>query len=157
MPANLPIRSSFSFDEFFSAITGWHRAGERLHAAGVIAERSGVELDRWLHPVLFTVAVSGPLRVIEIARLIGILETTASRHVKRLAGLGYVVSAIDQSDRRAINVELTEKGVAAHRSLQRAWTSIFADATTDWTDGERKALSIAFARFVHGVDLVTDS
>jgi DNA-binding MarR family transcriptional regulator len=143
-------------ENLLAAITDWYRAGERIHAAGVIADRSGVKLDRQLHPVLFVLAASGPLRVKEIAKQLGVLESTASRQVGHLVRLGYVITHTDRADRRALQVQLTERGIEAHRALRRSWLTVLADATTDWPKDDRETLAASLSLLVRKVHEIAD-
>jgi DNA-binding MarR family transcriptional regulator len=140
--------------ELLNALTGWHRVGERLHAAGIINERSNVALERWLHPVLFVVGEAGPLRVTEIAGALGLLESTASRRVSQLAAKGYVDRTADASDGRALRVALTPLGAETRVTLIRAWTSVFADALATWPETKRLQFIEALGQFVRGVKTV---
>jgi DNA-binding MarR family transcriptional regulator len=59
---------------------------------------------------LFETAVSGPLRLSDLAERMGITAPTASRAVDGLVDLGLLVRQTDPDDRRAVRIDLTPPG-----------------------------------------------
>jgi DNA-binding MarR family transcriptional regulator len=59
---------------------------------------------------LFETAVSGPLRLSELADRMGITAPTASRAVDVLVDLGLLERQTDHEDRRAVRIDLTPPG-----------------------------------------------
>jgi MarR family transcriptional regulator for hemolysin len=56
----------------------------------------------------------------DLARSLGIVGPTLTRHIDNLEQAGLVMRARDGDDRRAIRVEITEAGVEAHERMRRA-------------------------------------
>lgn len=124
MSSTIPTRG----DSSFKGLTTLMRAIERLHASGEVAKRSGVELERALHPVLFVTADRGVTRINDLATDLGLEASTVSRHVSKLVEKGLVVREADAVDRRASAVRLTPEGLAMRDRLRETWRTILADA-----------------------------
>ena len=112
----------------FKGLTILMRAIERLHATGEVSKRSGVVLERALHPVLFVTADRGVARVNDLATDLGLEASTVSRHVSKLVRKGLAIRDADAGDRRASAVRLTSEGLDMHDCLRETWQTILADA-----------------------------
>lgn len=112
----------------FQGLTRLVRTIERLHANGEVARRSGVTLERALHPVIFTIGDRGVARINDLASDLGLEASTVSRHVTKLVDRGLALRTVDTDDRRAIAVRLSKEGARVHRQLSDAWQSMLADA-----------------------------
>lgn len=62
------------------------------------------------HRALVVLAARGPQRMAELAQLLGVNSSTATRHCDRLQRRGLVRRAPASDDRRAVQVSLTEAG-----------------------------------------------
>ena len=56
----------------------------------------------------------------ELAGSLGIVGHTLTRHIDNLEQQGWVVRRRSPADRRAVRVEITEKGVEAHERMRQA-------------------------------------
>jgi DNA-binding MarR family transcriptional regulator len=104
------------------------RAIDLAHSSGYLEDRSGVRIERGLHPVLVTVGELQPVRANRIAAALALKTSTVSRHVTRLVELGLLESAEDPADGRAAQIVLTKKGRTSLRSLRSAWKEIYGEA-----------------------------
>jgi DNA-binding MarR family transcriptional regulator len=135
----------------FESLTSLTRGTERLHSRGDIRARSGVDLPRWLHPVIFVLAARGPIRVRDLADQLAILHSTASRHVNQLERLGLVRRSDHPHDRRAITVDLTDDGRRLCAALSNAWAESFAAILADWAPEQVLELSCGLDDFASSV------
>ena len=82
----------------------------------------------------------GPLRLNDLARRMGTSAPTASRSVDTLEALGLVVRAPEAGDRRALSIEVTERGRALlDERLTRA-AQAFQPASATLSVAERREL-----------------
>jgi DNA-binding MarR family transcriptional regulator len=95
---------------------------------------AGVDMDKALYPVLSAAAAIGPARVSQIAELIGLNPTTASRHLASLGEMGLISRSSSDLDGRAAAVELTGAGRSAVRKLRTARRRLFAELLDDFDD-----------------------
>ena len=74
-----------------------------------LLKEAGVRLDRAGSALLFKLSRhrSGPLRVSDLAELLGIDTPSVTRKVQQLERLGYVTSVTDPDDKRAKRISLT--------------------------------------------------
>jgi DNA-binding MarR family transcriptional regulator len=114
-------------EAILAALVAMMRGIDHVHSSGLLIDRSGVRLERALHPVLTTIGERGPLRTTELATALALSSSTVSRHVARLEALGLVDRAGDPHDARATRIELSATGRDAHRALRQAWESIMTE------------------------------
>jgi DNA-binding MarR family transcriptional regulator len=82
----------------------------------------------------------GPLRLLDLAQRMGTSVPTASRTVDALEGLGLAVRAPHAGDRRALSIEVTERGRALlDERLARAALA-FQPASATLSAAERREL-----------------
>ena len=82
------------------------------------------------HRVLVILEEGGPLSVTDVASRLGVDQSNASRHCRRLADLGLVRRTPADHDRRAVEIRLTTAGrrqVLAVRAARRAWAEEVLD------------------------------
>jgi DNA-binding MarR family transcriptional regulator len=87
-------------------------------ARGTVDPVRGARLTEHQIRTLSYLDLEDPTMVTELADFIGVTASTMSLNLKRLEAGGYVSRARDPSDRRAMNVRLTEDGqriVDGHR------------------------------------------
>ena len=102
--------------------------------------------------VLHHLHASGPLRVSELARCLGLDSSTVSRHVRHLEDGGYLVRAGDPADRRASRVQLTGRGRAVLDQAVQARAAIVDAATADWPPVDRATLTTLMTRLAEHLD-----
>jgi DNA-binding MarR family transcriptional regulator len=117
--------------EIFPALMAMARGLDRVHSSGLLAERSGVNLERGLHPVLATIGDRGPLRTTELAAALALKPSTISRHVARLEALGLVDRIPDLADARASTITLSEQGMATFQAVRSALDTIISERLSE--------------------------
>ena len=84
------------------------RGIDRVHSSGALSDRSGVTLERGLHPVVMTIAKLEPVRTTDLAAALALKTSTISRHLARLEQLGLVQRTADPADARASLLTLSD-------------------------------------------------
>jgi DNA-binding MarR family transcriptional regulator len=102
---------------------------QRLRAAGLAGLRPG-------HGYFVQRLLEGPATATEMAHALGITQQAASKAVRELVDLGYVVLAADETDRRRKQAELTDKGREAVALARTARAEL--DARLRAVVGERR-------------------
>lgn len=72
----------------------------------------------------------------ELADVLGVDPSTASRLVDRMASRGYVRREEDTDDRRRSTLELTPLGQSVLRKLREVRVAVLAELTKDWKASE---------------------
>ncbi len=122
-----------------------------------IVSRAGVTgVDRASYTTLARIAEHAPLRLSELAHVLGVDLSTVSRQVASLERHELVERTVDPSDRRAAVVGLTAEGVRALERLRSAARARLTDILADWTDAERAELARALTRFNDAVERFGD-
>ncbi len=94
-----------------SVLHAWLRVHAACRPRHVRDPESGVRLSEHQASVLSYLDDADPTMVGELAEHLGVTASTMSLTLKRLEGAGFVRRDRDPSDRRAVNVRLTEAGV----------------------------------------------
>jgi DNA-binding MarR family transcriptional regulator len=113
--------------ELLDAMLALVRGIDRVHSSGSLSERSGVTLERGLHPVVMTIAKLEPVRTTDLAAALALKTSTISRHLARLEQLELVQRTDDPADARASLLTLTDAGHHTHAVLTGAWEEILAE------------------------------
>lgn len=92
--------------------------------------RRGFEDLRPLHGFAFLRIAGDGCTVAQLAEHLGVSKQAASVTVEELVAKGYLTKAAHPSDRRAVLIALTERGVKA----TQAATDAAAEALGSWTD-----------------------
>jgi DNA-binding MarR family transcriptional regulator len=107
------------------------------------------------HRVLLALEDAEVLSVNDVAELLGVNQSNASRHCSRLARLGLVDRMPGHHDRRSVRLGLTPAGrrqVVAVRAARRRWAEAVLDRLSeDQADEVVRALT-AFADAAQGVE-----
>src|ERR1700739_2992720 len=94
--------------------------------------------------ILVTLIDRGPIRMTELAAHERVRTPTTTVAIRRLEKLGLVKRAKDQSDLRAVLVDITDKGLAVHReslaNRRAALASMLAGLRDDGRQMPAKAL-----------------
>ncbi len=122
-----------------------------------IVTRAGVSgVDRASYGTLARIADHGPLRLSELAHVLGLDLSTVSRQVAALERHELVDRTVDPSDRRAAVVELTAEGQRALEALRSAARARLTEIMADWSDAERAELARSLTRFNDAVERYGD-
>lgn len=121
-----------------STIVRWGnlpRIRERyVAAAGIALERSGFAC-------LVRLNEAGPLRLSDLARLLGIDLSTASRQVHALQEAGLVERTTVEEDRRAALLSLTAGGRATVERILSARRVVITEILEGWSAEQRRELA----------------
>lgn len=90
----------------------------------------------------------GGATVGDIARLVGVDPSRASRHVARAVSRGLLVRRASQSDARQVVLEVTPKGARLQAKGSDLTRARIALAVGDWSAADRAVFERLFARFV---------
>lgn len=119
-----------------------------------INQRAGVDIERSGSVMLARIEELEPVRLCELADLVGIDTSTASRQVGRLVDAGYVGRRNDPDDGRAMAHHLTPSGREIRQCLKRARREWFEEAVADFSSRERDQFADLLSRFVNRMDAI---
>jgi len=117
-----------------------------------VTARAGVDIEQVEAIVLSRIVDAGEIRVSDLAQWLGVVCSTASRHVAHLASRGLVERRADDADGRAVIVTPTAAGRALLARLRAAHTALLEECLNDWTESEVRDLTAALARFAGDLD-----
>jgi DNA-binding MarR family transcriptional regulator len=109
----------------------------------VLGRRGKRELSRTAASVLATLRDAGPRRITELAESEAIAQPTVTTLVGRLERDGFVERRADPSDARAVQVHLTEAGLARLNEMRAAREAVLEARLAQLTDDEREVLADA--------------
>ena len=112
-----------------------------------LVREAGVSLDRALFPLLVRIQRRGPLRIGELADLVGRDYTTVSRQVAKLESLSLITRRPGTTDRRVTEAVVTEKGQAVSELFDVARERLAQKALADWSEQDLKELARLLRRF----------
>ncbi|MGN9789327.1 MarR family winged helix-turn-helix transcriptional regulator [Nonomuraea sp. ZG12] len=96
---------------------------------------------------LFVLHRAGPLRVSQLAEVLGLDRTTVTRHLDDLESRGLVTRQPDERDRRAMMVSLTATAQEFLDDLRVRNRALIRRICADWTREERAAFGLLLPRF----------
>jgi DNA-binding MarR family transcriptional regulator len=140
--------------DLLAALLALVRGIDRVHSSGALVDRSGVRLERGLHPVLMTIAKLEPVRTTELAAAMALGRSTVSRHAARLDELGLVQRTLDPDDGRASLLALSAEGRRTLVVLSEAWDEILAEQLDSAGSGEPDALANEIQKLVRALELL---
>ncbi|GAA4990949.1 hypothetical protein GCM10023205_73370 [Yinghuangia aomiensis] len=97
--------------------------------------------------ILMLLRRTGPLSVTDLARHLGVNQSTASRQVAPLEEDGFLTRTVHPSHRRIALLTLTEIGFAACERAQAVGRRDIAWAIKDWPAEDRATLGSLLERF----------
>ena len=103
-------------------------------------DRKRKQGDAAVLSVLNVIAMKGETRPLDIAKELGVHQSTVTRHVQTLAKLGKVNVAADEGDRRSCKVSLTMSGLEELQRLGEIGISRFEKMVSGWTAEEVQTL-----------------
>lgn len=113
---------------------------------------AGVELDRSAYFALATLSQTEPLRISELAEACGVDASTMSRLVDRLLEHGLIEANVASRDRRAVLLQVSERGKRVLQAVESERRMLLARALADWPEDDQKAFAALMARFVSSVN-----
>lgn len=81
----------------------------------IYSELFDISVTEWR--IVSLLAVEHPIVAKRVSEVIGLDKATVSRSINRLEKEGYLCLSIDENDRRANFVELSEKGINLHNQV----------------------------------------
>ncbi len=85
----------------------------------------------------------GPQRVTDLAGIEGVRQPTCTALVNAMEAQGWVVRTVDESDRRAVVVELTSDGLAVLEAMTETRAAVLERYLQVLSEGEREGLAAA--------------
>lgn len=102
----------------------------------------GITVDRASVPLLRVLADAGePMRLGELAVRLDVEAPHVTRQVQRLEKTGYVERVADPDDRRAQQVQPTERGYAAVEAIRAVYLRWMTESLADWSAEDLAMLS----------------
>jgi DNA-binding MarR family transcriptional regulator len=111
-----------------------------------IARHALAELGSQGFTALAVLHRRGPLRVSDVARLLSIDLSVASRQVAALAASGHVRREPDPEDRRSQRITITDGGTRVLGESHRRMVEAFEGALAGWPEDDVVALSAGLDR-----------
>jgi DNA-binding MarR family transcriptional regulator len=135
------LRSIDSFIEFIETVA--RSPFQRERVLGAAATRlSGAGLN-----ALRIIARSGPVAGTEVARQLGVDQSTASRQIRPLEEASLVARTADDTDRRVAWLEVTDEGRAVLERIHRQRRDDVDFVLGDWSAKDRADLARLLERF----------
>jgi DNA-binding MarR family transcriptional regulator len=123
----------------------------------LFARKAGVNLERGALVVLARLDEFGSIRPSELARILGVEPSTATRHVQDLQRRQLVAKHPDPSDGRSCVVELTAEGRTTLGRYRAARLALFEEMFAGWDRAEMAGLADGLERFVDDLVRLTDT
>jgi DNA-binding MarR family transcriptional regulator len=128
----------------------------RLHRK--LERAAGVDIDRAGYLVLRRIHHDGAMRVGDVAELMGVEPSTASRHIQALERRGWLEKHTDSHDGRVALVDQTVAGAELVERIESERHRILDVALSGWTDRELDVFVESFERFANDLfDAVSET
>lgn len=114
--------------------------------AALIRE-AGVSIDRALFPLLVVIEKRGPIKVVELAGLVGRDYTTVSRQTAKMESLELISRRSNPKDRRVSEMVITPKGKEISEALDKARGKLLGSVLAGWSESDLKNLAGLLRRF----------
>lgn len=139
------------------ALNTFFRLSRNFRFQEAVHKRSGFAVDRASYGVLARVGEHQPVRLSDLAHLLGVDVSTISRQVATLEQRGLLSRAADPDDGRAVLLELTAPGKSYLSKLSGAWHEIVAESLVDWEPAEIAKFATMIDRFVANLESSAES
>jgi DNA-binding MarR family transcriptional regulator len=100
-------------------------------------------LSHGLLSALATVAKRGPIRLADLAQTEMVSAPSITRVVAELEARGLVTRSVDEEDRRAFRIEVTDAGMDAVLRARAARSRVVADLLADLSSAEVASIAAA--------------
>jgi len=128
------LHALYEFTELIAANVRSARQRERVvRAARVPLTRAGLNGLRIIER-------HGPIAVSDLARRLGVDQSTASRQLRPLEEARLIARAVDENDRRVAWLSLTPKGRRVVARTTEAWLEDYETALAGWSATDRAHL-----------------
>ena len=118
----------------------------RMLRARMRQEENSVMTQGTARLIMSHLAVSGPMGQLDLVRLTRLKPPSVSVLLRRMEDEGYIARRQDENDRRAMRVELTEKGRAFDREHLRRLSTNDHQAMKGFTPEEEATLEALLTR-----------
>lgn len=134
-----------NINEVISLLAGVKRSmqGRTYHC------KDGSSLTSGQLSMLFTLKQHGPISAQEIATRLAMSPGAVSQLVESLSESNYIVRTPRTSDRRVIDLELSDTGLQQITSIEHERHIIIREMTDDLSDTELKQLISALQKMLH--------
>ncbi len=139
------------------ALGNLFRLSRNFRFQEAVHRRSGFAVDRASYGVLARVGELQPVRLTDLAHVLGVDVSTTSRQVATLEQRGLLERAADPDDGRAVLIALTEPGEQYLKQLSAAWHEIVAESLIDWHPREIAKFATMIDRFVTNLGAAAES
>lgn len=102
--------------------------------------------------ILQTIQMAGVMTVKEIAKRFALSPNTASEHVKKLEGLGYIVKQRSETDQRVVQISLTSEGRTAVKTHTELDAGRVERVLEQLSPADQQAIQAAFRLFREAAD-----
>lgn len=148
-----PSRTDLPIDRFDEALQTVARSITQVRVHERLLRLAGVRLDRAGATLLFKLAAKGePLRVTDLAEVLGVDTPTVTRKVQQLERDGLVTRQSDPDDRRASRIRLTPAGRRTIERVRRARRAWLERLLQSWDDDDLSELAGLLGRFAEILD-----
>jgi DNA-binding MarR family transcriptional regulator len=135
------LRAIDSFIEFIETVARSPFQRERVLGAAA-TKLSGAGLN-----ALRMIARNGPIAGTEVARRLGVDQSTASRQIRPLEDAGLIARTTDDADRRVAWLEATDQGRAVLERIHGQRRKDAERVLGDWSAKDVSELARLLARF----------
>jgi DNA-binding MarR family transcriptional regulator len=108
--------------------------------------RAKCDLTRGHTDLLSRLASGGPLRIGELAALLGIDNSTITPQAQKLERAGLIARQPDPKDGRVALLAITDEGRQLLERLHRTRRDLLLEKLRDWTPSDRAAVAAALSR-----------
>jgi DNA-binding MarR family transcriptional regulator len=139
-----------------STTVGWALVqAARLHRA-----RMDEKLERWglfagQEQVIQVLASAELITMAELAAIVRVRPSTASKTVARLVALDLVERQSEPGDGRLVRVRLTDEGKRVSVAIERLWDEVESELLETFDAKQRKRLRKSLRRLARNLALVT--
>jgi DNA-binding MarR family transcriptional regulator len=144
------------YERFDSELTELIRLARDPRLTDKMVAGTDAGIDRHLYVLLNLIHDRGPVRARDLLPIVAVDQSTLSRQISSLADHGLVERTPDAVDRRAVLVDVTDKGRAAISAARCEWQRTLAGLMADWPTSRRTTLLRSVMQLVDGLRTVVD-
>jgi DNA-binding MarR family transcriptional regulator len=139
-----------------STTVGWALVqAARLHRARMDEKLEGWGLFAGQEQVIQVLASADLITMAELAAIVRVRPSTASKTVARLVALHLVERHPEPDDGRLVRVRLTQEGRRVSVAIERLWDEVESELLETFDAKERKRLRKSLRRLAKNLALVT--
>jgi DNA-binding MarR family transcriptional regulator len=135
------------------ALTRFMRQATRPALGKWLSDVGGVSLDRADYVALVRIDEAEPVRLTELAEILGIDLSAVSRQVRDLVGSALVERSKDACDQRASLLRLTAEGRALLVRVRLARQDAMRRMLAGWSESDQRALARLVARLANDMEV----